>query len=67
MTAVTLLRPARAELMKVWTLAADKRIDETGTGGSIMGIETIKWGLVASAIWLGIYQLFTIINGVPLF
>jgi hypothetical protein len=38
-----------------------------GTGGSIMGIETIKWGLVASAIWLGIYQLFTIINGVPLF
>jgi len=32
-----------------------------------MGIETIKWGLVASVIWLGIYQLFTIMSGAPLF
>jgi|GEM_PF-1248850 hypothetical protein len=32
-----------------------------------MGIETIKWTVVASAIWLGIYQIFTIINGTPLF
>lgn len=32
-----------------------------------MGIETIKWSLVASAIWLGIYQLITMINGAPLF
>ena len=32
-----------------------------------MGIETIKWGLVASAIWIGIYQVFTLISGNPLF
>jgi hypothetical protein len=32
-----------------------------------MGIETIKWGLVASVIWLGIYQIFSIISGAPLF
>jgi hypothetical protein len=32
-----------------------------------MGIETIKWGLVASAIWVAIYQVFTIISGTPLF
>jgi hypothetical protein len=32
-----------------------------------MGIETIKWGLVASVIWIGIYQVFTLISGTPLF
>ncbi len=32
-----------------------------------MGIETIKWSLVASVIWLGIYQVITMINGAPLF
>lgn len=31
-----------------------------------MGIETIKWGLVASAIWFGIYQVLTVINDAPL-
>lgn len=31
-----------------------------------MGIETIKWSLVASVIWFGIYQIITIINGAPL-
>jgi len=31
-----------------------------------MGIETIKWSLAASAIWFGIYQVITIINGAPL-
>ena len=52
--------------MKVCTLAADKRTDGMRTGDRTMGIETIKWGLVATAIWLGIYQLFTIISGAPL-
>jgi len=33
----------------------------------IMGIGTIKWGLVAAAIWFGIYQAIVIINGTPLF
>lgn len=28
-----------------------------------VGIETIKWSLVATAIWFGIYQIITIING----
>jgi hypothetical protein len=32
-----------------------------------MGIETIKWGLVATAIWVGIYQVVTLLNGAPLF
>ena len=32
-----------------------------------MGIETIKWNLVAPAIWFGIYQLITVINGGPMF
>jgi hypothetical protein len=32
-----------------------------------MGIETIKWSLVASGIWFGIYQLITVINGAPVF
>ena len=32
-----------------------------------MGIETFKWSLVASAIWFGIYQLVTVINGTPIF
>ena len=32
-----------------------------------MGIETIKWSLVASLIWFGIYQVITILNGAPLF
>ena len=32
-----------------------------------MGIETIKWSLVASAIWFGIYQVITIVNGAPCF
>jgi hypothetical protein len=53
--------------MKVCTLEADKLTDGMRTGGGIMGIETIKWGLVASIIWFGIYQVFTIISGVPLF
>ena len=32
-----------------------------------MGIETITWGLVASAFWFGVYQVLTIVNGAPLF
>lgn len=32
-----------------------------------MSIDTIMWGIVASVIWLGIYQLITMINGTPLF
>ena len=32
-----------------------------------MGIETITWFIVASSIWLGIYQVITTINGAPLF
>lgn len=32
-----------------------------------MSIETIKWGLVASVIWFGIYQLFWMISGTQLF
>jgi hypothetical protein len=32
-----------------------------------MSIETIAWGIAASLIWLGIYQLITMINGTPLF
>jgi hypothetical protein len=59
--------PARQQFVKVCALAADKRTDEMRTGDEIMGIETIKWGLVASVIWLGIYQLATLINGTPLF
>ena len=59
--------PVRAKTLKVCTPAADKRTDEMRTGGGIMGIETIKWGLVASVIWIGIYQVFTLISGTPLF
>jgi len=29
-------------------------------------IETITWSIVASAIWFGIYQVITMINGAPL-
>jgi len=32
-----------------------------------MSLETITWGIVAAAIWLGIYHVGTIINGAPLF
>jgi hypothetical protein len=63
----TITASAKQTLMKVCAQAADKRTDEMRTGGRIMGIETIKWGLVATIIWLGIYQLFNIINGTPLF
>lgn len=53
--------------MKVCSLEADKTNRWNENGRQIMGIETIKWGLVASIIWFGIYQVFTIISGVPLF
>lgn len=32
-----------------------------------MGIETITWSMIAGAIWFGIYQVITMINGAPLF
>jgi hypothetical protein len=67
LVAVIFSGPERAKTVKVCMLAADKRTDELRTGGGIMGIETIKWGLVASVIWIGIYQVFTLISGTPLF
>jgi len=30
-------------------------------------IETITWSVIASVIWLGIYQIITMLNGAPLF
>jgi hypothetical protein len=36
-------------------------------GGKIVSVETIAWGIAASLIWLGIYQVITMINGAPLF
>ena len=61
------LKPVRPCSMKVCTLEADKTNRWNENGRQIMGIETIKWGLVASIIWFCIYQVFTIISGVPLF
>ena len=67
LVSVIFFGPVRPIAMKVFTLEADKLTDGMRTGGEIMGIETIKWALVASIIWFGIYQVFTIISGAPLF
>ena len=32
-----------------------------------IGIESIKWGLIAAVIWFGLYQVATTIGVTPLF
>jgi len=32
-----------------------------------MGIESIKWGLIAAGIWVGIYQIATVMGMTPIF
>ena len=32
-----------------------------------MSVETIMWGVIAAVIWLGIYQIITVLNGTPFF
>ena len=41
--------------------------DKINAGCLSMTIESIKWGLVAAVIWLGIYLFTTVVLGVSVF
>jgi len=52
---------------RIFTIGLKSEWSEHWECGLTMVIENIKWGLIAAAIWFGIYHIATVVGATPVF